>query len=292
MKRYPLLSKYWYMNGKDELAAAERSLYYLWWRYLRLSEDYYWACMFNGQCRDKRIANTYALFNDVFRRQFDIWWSAKAPQLFAMKMAPLKVEILSPLSEMPHPYLEWDDFVLLAVPKFLTTTEILDGVTKALVGHQRAPLPHEIAYTLAASNTRGVNKQVLRKMIDVWGLSQVLLDAKESGELARPGRFTQYWIGDKLNVMSQADKRSIVGLKAQAKHRLAVRVKVNRYLANAKALISNAALGQFPVLKKVGDFHDLWTPEQLAHIRTTLKGRRWISPEIDKEKFQAMLRSE
>lgn len=285
MKLYPELSNGRYLTVENEIAAAKRSLYYLWWKFLRLSQDYWWLCRFNGKCKDASLRATYSKFGDVFKYDFDDWWIRYGEALFAFKIDPPKVEVIK--MRMVDFEVE-QHYKILIAPKFLTKSEIAKQVRQALKNHTPAKMPNQIKFSLSVSDTRGIKKNVLQTVYQVWCLDQVLQDAKEQGKLDRPTRFTQYWIGKQLGVISDVKSKKAIGIKAQTALQLAVRVKVSRYLSKAQSLISNAEIGKFPVLEPVGA-RDRWTKKQQAQMDQYLAGRNWISPEIDQAKYNKMI---
>jgi hypothetical protein len=279
------LSNLKYPNKRKELAAAKRSLYYLWWRFLRLSEDYWWLCEFNGKSKDKAFNETFKKFGNVFAGTFEEWWTTRGAGLFAYKLEPPKVEWL----DKGKFYGESENYYkILLIPKNLTKSEIASQVRKVLASHKKAPLSKKIRYDISISDTRGMKRAVLERVIDVWSLNQVLKLAIQNDRLDRPERFTQYWIGKQLDLMRSGSQPQFVNIETQAKHQLAVRVKVNRYLSKAQLLITNAEYGQFPVVKKIKQ-SSRWTDSQKSKINTQLCGRQWISPEIDYQKYEKIL---
>ena len=61
----------------EELQAALDSPQYWWWRYLRMSKDYWWVCQQNGNTLDKDLKALWRDFGDVYRFSFDYWWRQK-----------------------------------------------------------------------------------------------------------------------------------------------------------------------------------------------------------------------
>lgn len=285
MKLYPQLSNGRYITVENEIAAAKRSLYYLWWKFLRLSEDYWWLCRFNGKCKDATLCATYAKFGNVFDYTFEAWWIKHGEALFAFKIDPPKVEIVNLRMIEQEMNLHYK---ILIAPKFLTKSEIASQVMHALKDHKPSKLPNKIKYSMSVSDTRGIKKNVLQAVYQVWCLNQVLQNAKEQGKLNRPTRYTQYWLGNQIGIMSNTKRKAAIGLKAQAAYQLAVRVKVSRYLTKAQSLIGNVELGKFPVFDSI-EPRERWTKKQQAQITLELAGKRWISPEIDQQKFNKIL---
>ena len=282
---FPATTRMKYPSRRAEIAAAKRSLYYLWWKYLRLSEDYWWLCRFKGKSLDTDFNETYKKFGDVFAGAFDDWWLEKGAKLFAYKVKPPSVEWFDENKAYPDFKL---NYKVLLVPKYLNKTDISKQISQLLENHKAARLNKKIRYDITVSDTRGMKRPVLETVYDVWSLNQVLTMHKASGKLARPERFTQYWIGTKLDVMGTKGPKSFVNIESQAKYQLTIRVKVNRYLTKARALIANAELGQFPVVKTVKK-RDRWTPKQLIEIQNSRKNEIWLSPDIDQKKYIGLL---
>lgn len=279
------LSNLRYPSKRKELAAAKRSLYYLWWRFLRLSEDYWWLCQFNGKSKDKEFNETYKKFGNVFDGTFEDWWAARGADLFAYKLEPPKVEWL----DKGKFYGKSEDYYkVLLIPKNLTKSEIASQVRKVLATHKKAPLSKRIRYDVSISDTRGMKRPVLESVFDVWSLNQVLKLAIQNGRLDRPERFTQYWMGKQLNLMRTSSQTHFVNIETQAKHQLALRVKVNRYLSKAQSLIANTEYGKFPDVKKIKQ-PSRWTESQKSQMNAQLGGQHWMSPEIDSKRFLKML---
>ena len=151
MKLYPKLSRGRYADQNSEVEAAKRSLYYLWWRFLRLSEDYWWVCRFDGKCKDADLCATYGRFGNVFTDTFEQWWESNGERLFAFKVDPPKVERMD--AREIHRSMG-QHYEILLVPKYLTKSEITKQVQQVMAEHEPSPLPKQFKYDLSVSDTR------------------------------------------------------------------------------------------------------------------------------------------
>lgn len=288
MRRFfPNLSNQKYSQLGLEIAAAKRSLYYWWWRYLRLSSDYWWLCQLKGRSADKQFAATYKLFGDVFVGDFGDWWADRGTQVFSYEVDPPKVELIS-VKEMGYvPPIKWIQPVM--VPLHLTKSEILAQLSELLKDHEPKPLPKSIATGHEVEDLRGVRKQVIIDAHRVWCLNDAINRAKIVGNLDRPERLTQYWIGKELGLEPEPDKAKVIRqVQTEKYERLAMRVKVNRYLSKANNIIANVELGKFPVMTPVPE-RERWSKKQLADKAAAIAAGQWVCPESDAKEFQSLL---
>lgn len=288
MRRFfPNLSNQKYSQLGLEIAAAKRSLYYWWWRYLRLSDDYWWLCQQKGRTTDKEFAATYKLFGDVFVKDFGDWWADHGTQVFSYEVDPPKVELITVKEMMYVPPIKWIQPVM--IPLHLTKSEILAQLSDLLKDHVPKPLPKSIATGHEVEDLRGVRKQVLIDAHRVWCLNDAINRAKAIGNLDRPERLTQYWIGKELGIEPEPDpSKKVRTLLVEKNERLAIRVKVNRYLTKAANIIANVELGHFPVMASV-PARERWSKKQFAEKMEAMAAGQWICPESQAKEFQSLL---
>lgn len=288
MRRFfPNLSNQKYSQLGLEIAAAKRSLYYWWWRYLRLSEDYWWLCQQKGRTLDKQFAATYKLFGEVFTKDFGDWWADRGTQVFSYEVDPPKVELIS-VKEMGYvPPIKWIQPVM--VPLHLTKSEILAQLSELLKDHEPKPLPKSIATGHEVEDLRGVRKQVIIAAHRAWCLNDAINRAKITGNLDRPERLTQHWIGKQLGLEPEPDKAKVIRqVQTEKYERLAMRVKVNRYLSKANNIIANVELGKFPVMTPVPE-RERWSKKQLADKAAALAAGQWTCPESATDEVRSLL---
>ena len=287
MRRFfPNLSNQKYSQLSLEIAAAKRSLYYWWWRYLRLSDDYWWLIQQKGRTIDKQLAETYKLFGDIFDCDFDEWWTDRGSEVFSYKVDPPKVELISVKEVRYVPPVKWIQPVM--VPLHLTKSEILSQLGDLLKYHEPMSLPKSIATDHEVEDLRGVRKLALIDSHRVWCLNDALNRAIASGALDRPERFTQSWIGKTLSLDPKASGRVRQREVVEANMRLAMRVKVNRYLSKASNIVRNVELGHFPVMTAVPD-RERWSKKQLAAKAEAIQQGLWVCPESCTQEVQLLL---
>jgi len=285
---FPNLSRYKYKLPAEEVAAAKRSLYFWWWRYLRLSSDYWWLCQESGKTSDKKFASVYEDFGDVFSLSFDEWWSSYGSRLFAFKVDPPKVGWLSAKEAKSAELKKF--FYRVKIPRFQTKSKILAQLSDLLADHEPMPYPQDISTDFEVENLRGIRRQVLVDTHRVWCLNDALRRAIERGVLDRPERYTQYWIGMKLGIEPAAGNyHKINDFHREKYERLAVRVKVNRYLAKANRIIRNVELGNFPVMNPVA-VRSRWSKKQKRELAEAIQSGAWVCPESATSEIKSMVK--
>ena len=286
-KLYPNLSQGRYLLLEQEIAAARRSLYFWWWRYLRLSSDYWWLCQQQGKTSDKKFASVYRDFGDVFTRDFDEWWAWNGTKIFSFKLEPPRVGWLSGSEIDELGSADWVHFI--KIPRFLTKSQILSQLGQLLGDHQPMPYPRSIATEHEVGDLRGVRKPVLIDMHRVWCLNDALQREKEAGRLDRPERYTQQWIGRKLGILPKTSEKKNRTLKVEANERLAIRVKINRYLSKANLIIRNVEIGNFPIFEEIAEVKR-WTAKQLADKKKAIGSGPWTCPESVTQEVLGLLK--
>ncbi len=286
---YPALSQNRYSQFGQEVAAAQRSLYYWWWRYLRLSSDYWWLCQQKGRSLDKEFNKTYKMFGDVHTLGFREWWLSNGTKIFSYKVDPPKAQFV----DLRNLYLASDDSTKLwlkplMIPSHLTKSEILEQVVELLESHKSKTLPKSIVTEYEVEDLRGMRKKALIDSHRVWCLHSAIEVAKKTNSLSRPERFTQYWIGKKLELDPKAFSSKRYRETVEANNRLAMRVKVNRYLSKAQNIIANVELGKFPVLTDVPE-RKRWSVKQLSEKNKAIEAGKWVCPESSSDEFKKMI---
>jgi hypothetical protein len=286
-KFFPEKSNTWYAKSNLSAKSAKKTSYYLWWRYLRLSEDYWWICQQKGQTLDKEFAKTYRLFGDIFNLSFEKWWASHGANAFAYKANPPKVEVvkLEDINEIRSE--DWSK--LIKVPLHLTKSEMLAQMSALFDKHVPKPLPPHLIPENEVENLRGIRLDVLLDAHRVWCLNDAIRHGKLSGKLDRPERLTQYWIGIQLGLEPESDRAKVNRYLQASKYESAtVRVKINRYISKARNIIANVELGRFPVMTPVPS-RKRWSEQQLAEKAKAISAGLWICPESITREIQALL---
>ncbi len=283
------LTKRRYDSAEALLAAAKRSLYYQWWRYLRLSVDYWWLCQQRGKTRDKTFAKVYDDFGDLFDAQtdFDSWWQYKGTLLFAYQVSPPRVCLEEDWEALPFPL--GRGYSGVRIPTHLTKTEILRQMDILFRNHKPTPVPVAIVSPRRVAPHHGIRKSVLLDTHRAWCLNDAIERGIADGSLTRPTLYTQNWIGNKLKL--KKPQRRVVKDdygKRLALDNTAMRVKVNRYLGNANALIRNAEVGIFPSIQSPTN-RKYWTRDQEKEMKAAIAAGLWRSPESADPQITSLL---
>lgn len=280
------LSRHKYEKKQHEIEAARRSLYYWWWRYLRLSEDYWWLCQQNGKTSDKEFRQTYELFGEVHESEFDAWWTVRGTKLFSYVVAPPRVQFVDPLEFRGIGFQSRTNVCL--IPTHLTRSEILNQLSALLVDHVPQPLSVTTETGHEIDELRGIRKRVLIDAHRAWCLDDALDKTKKTGLISQPSRFTQHWIGSKLNLTPKKNLALRSKEAIEKYERLAMSVKVNRYIAKANNIIANVEIGHFPVVQPVA-VRKRWTKSQAQDKVDAVDAGMWVCPESDTDEFVNMI---
>lgn len=286
-KLYPNLSKGRYDQLTEEIAAARRSLYFWWWRYLRLSSDYWWLCQQDGKTSDKAFAAVYGDFGDVFKWDFDKWWRVRGTNIFAYKLDPPKISFID--NESFDRVFSSRGMYKVAIPMYQTKAEIFKQLHILLQDHKPLQIPRYIASDHEVGDLRGMRRKVLLDMHRVWCLNDAVQRGICEERLDRPQRFTQQWMGQKLGVLPNTSDKKNRTPKVDANERLAIRVKVNRYLSKANLLIKNVEIGKFPSFESVPEVKR-WTKKQIAEKYDAMSHGAWTCPESASDEVMALLK--
>ena len=278
-RKFEHLSQGEYLYVEDEIAAAERSLYFWWWRYLRLSQDYWWLCRQNGKCSDKKFAQTYSKFGDVFRQNFQDWWMDKGIALFGSDIHPYKVEWATNSHIWLSGQTQWLGIII--VPLFKTKSELRKQFSDLIKSHVQANCDaHRPSVSAADMNSlKGVRRKVIEDAHKVWCLNELISHLKITGQLEKSQKYTQLWVGKKADLELRRNYERYKTNRNLANERLAMRVKVCRYIAKANCLISNVEIGSFPNFT-MPEKTKRWTKKQELDLASAVAAGEWRSEEF------------
>ena len=123
-----------YKRQDDMLRDAQRSPYYWWWAFLRLSKDYWWVCHRRGAVGDSRLKAMYRDFGNVYELTFDEWFLKRGKNLLREELALPAVRKLSPTNlELSHPL---GRHLILEIPLNMTEKSIISQVRNQLRNHR------------------------------------------------------------------------------------------------------------------------------------------------------------
>jgi hypothetical protein len=221
----------------------EDSIYYFWWRFLRLHEGYRKTCERGGQGPYSKL---FADFGDVHTTDvFQRWWSEgnRGAQLFAEPPSPGTVELLT-RSRLETLSAGWDEdrYLVIGIPLRLPKAFIQRKVSKLvrqhhqrkrgqrLLGESRAKYPVAGQFSIKA----------LRSILDCYELRHSQPDL--------PLWAIAQKVGFMKTRLTPEDLRTR-GTGEASDKRLSMTSATSRKLKQAKSIIEGVGKGRFPILE-------------------------------------------
>lgn len=224
----------------QEIRLAKRGWYGLWYRCLRLSEEYQHCCKNQGKGRLKLM---HGDFGDVVKLPFPQWWQSVGRYLFAERKAIPKVQSYTHRRELEEITSLRDKLVLeipLTMRKSTAVRQINKFLKQAYEGRDVVPREQSTARRkLAKSKLR---KETAVKILDLYELRHRKPDLSlwQLGEAA----------GIELDLMARTTDGQQMTLQQE---RIRMGIAVSRYLSQGRNLIWNATEGKFPSIKPLAD---------------------------------------
>ena len=219
----------------------KKSIYYLWWEYLRRNEDYKKACK---QQSKGKYARLYRDFGDVHATDFKTWWTkeGRGVKLFAEPAVPMTVDTLS-IVELKVLAAGWDpnSLLVITIPLNLPKRHISKRVAAMLKKYHPRKRGQQMLKESKARYriTHKFNFNALKTALELY-------DYKLANPTAKLWEIAQkYNMGKTLTAaelaLPRGSKDSEVGYKKNA-----MSVAVSQKLKKAKSIIKNVGLGKFP----------------------------------------------
>lgn len=277
-----------FTRASEELEAhdAQDSIYYWWWRFMRISPVFWFARTTGLAIKDADVARTYELAGDLGKASFSGWWRTSGRLAFAEAKRPARVQQLDLTSLQEHQFKSEQAAIYLEVPLTIRQETIVKQF-KAILKEAHAGRRLNVAQTTLAPlklHTKRFNLVALER--EYWILIYRLTNPQIT--LAR--------IGDRLQISPAIKIRdqAIEVWKEKTKrpeHRL---MSVTaRYLMKARQTLINAERGRFPDYRKASNTQDYqpFGPEQHANFlaRTATDNQEadsyvsWLRQEFDQE---------
>lgn len=226
------------------LHLQQRSPYYWWWAYLRRNEDYLKCCELGGI---GPLAELYADFGDVRSDDFPSWWgrsTQRGATLFAEKPMDLKLQKLSAKTDWLGEWEGNDEVMVVAVNMSIGRRKLQSYFANLLQREHKGKRGRK-----AMKTANSTAKYPLRRNFTVHSLKMALAtyDAWLVNEQLPKEDRRQLWaVGETVRTSPSAmPQRGDDKLDMTVKHNI-MSVAVSRYVKQAKAIISNTALGLFP----------------------------------------------
>lgn len=220
--------------GRSKLEKAsepfKKSLYYLWWEFLRLSDRYKKCCENGG---NGELSDLYKDFGDVFSVDFKTWWQTdnRGIDLFAEDLLDDKIRRIKKVSELNLN----DGILTISIPIVLPKTFIISELNKLLdkAGKKSTRLTTPEINKVSTAKYKvvgGYTKRSLDICFKIYTLRKQKPEMKlyELARECRIGNFT-------------ADYRDA---------RLALANQALGYLRKAERIIESVEEGKFPNLSK------------------------------------------
>lgn len=231
MKKVKFAYKHPIFGRTSKVKATEpykNSVYYYWWEFLRLNEDYKKCCERGGKGKLSRL---YKDFGDVFSVDFKTWWQTcdRGASLFAEKLPPS-------FSVVPAENIhEQDDVLYLRLPLALPKRFLVQEFQRILNKHHhgaRGKRTNEQS-TAMYPVTGHVDIGALDKCLRVF----VMKSEQPDLYLWQIGHFC------KLTKRSNLNK----GTELAVGDKMILANTVKRLLNRAEKIINGVAEGKFPV---------------------------------------------
>ncbi|WP_396190295.1 hypothetical protein [Flavobacterium sp.] len=224
----------------DEMRQAKSSWYGLWYRCLRLSDEYQHCCTNDGKGRLKPI---YGDFGDVVDLRFEQWWQRVGRYLFAERKAIPKVQFYTHRRDLEE-ITNLRDKVVIEVPLTIRKSTVVRQINKILKAayEGRDVVPREQSTARRKLAKSKLRKETVSKMLDLYELR------------ARKPELTLWQLGERAGIELDLMARTTDGQQMTLQQeRIRMGIAVSRYLKQARNLIWNATEGVFPSIKNLSN---------------------------------------
>jgi hypothetical protein len=281
------LQRLHYSDPQEEFHAARKSLYYLWWAYLRLSKDYWWVCQQQGETLDPKLHAVWRDFGNVFDGEFWSWWKNNGRSLFAEQMRLPHVRAIDPNEASLNAA---EQHIVVEIPLNLTERTIARQVMALVRAHPSRQVMPVSRARRQLCKLRGVKAAVIRKAHDIWCANHLIELAKQpNSTIGAPlNRMSHYQIGIKLELVRNCMPKKYDGDDVARKKRNGMKVAVSRMIIRANALIANAEIGVFPSTAKL-EPGERWSANQLAALNEAVSQGKWQPPSANVREVKQIL---
>lgn len=213
-----------HVPAREEADLARQSVYYLWWRCLKVSEEFVGADV-------EKTRRDFGELGDDFRE----WWLRHGRALFAERQMVPVVQVLDVDRDIePGEYPAW---IQVKIPMTISKELIREHLEKILAKYH--PGPQLLRHSSSTAKRRLFPRRTyifedIEQLVELWLCQQQHPDWDEIqiGEALRIGR---------QNIVMAADERTLVAEKQRD-----MRKDVGFKLQQARELMANAVRGEFP----------------------------------------------
>jgi len=240
----------------DLVEAAEDSVYYWWWAFMRLSPVFWYANQTGLKPVELELTKTLGLVGDLTSGSFGTWWRATGRKIFAEANHPAKLRLID-IDQADRVEL-YERSVVIEVPLTISRAT-LQRQFKKLLAEQHEGRLLNIAATSNAKlqlHTKRFNIRTLE--IEYWVMLYRLLNQD----------IAIWRIGDRLQLSPSLKVRGVERTNADVRQGTSAFDKLHsltgRYLYKAQYTLNHAEHGSFPnstkaklTSKPFGEKHDL-----------------------------------
>lgn len=222
-----------------EMRQARHSWYALWYRCLRLSEEYQHCCSNSGKGRLKHLYDDFGLVNT----RFDYWWRDIGRNLFAERKLIPKVQVHRDRIDLDE-VRNFRHKIIIEVPLSLRKSTAVRQLNKLLkeAYKDREVIPREQSTARRKLAKSKIRKETVNKILNLYEL-----------RLKKP-ELTLWQLGKLAGVELDLQARSTAGeMMTLQQEKIRMGIAVSRYLKQARNLIWNATEGTFPSIKPVAE---------------------------------------
>lgn len=218
---------------EEEAKEVEGSLYHLWWRCMRASQEYLDCCEAGGI--DHPLAATYADFGDV-RVKWADWWRKTGRKIFSERHDYPKVRAITKDRALGKLEVEPENFLILDIPLGLRRVTILEQINKLLDEHHPGRDLDVWAQSTAKVKLHKskLHEKTLPQLVHVAEILHKQHDIRLY-ELAEIAGLAEIHLG-----------RSVQEELSPREERQRREMAASRYKDQASKLVANAARGLFP----------------------------------------------
>lgn len=248
--KHPLFKK---RIGTATGVRYEDSIYYYWWRFLRLHEGYRKTCDRGGEGPYKALYLDFGdirggegkPFGDPLENEFKAWWSegGRGAELFAEPALPDTVQAVSP-EDLLEFSSGWDQnsYLIVGIPLRLPKADIQRRVARLVRKHHHRQRGQRLLKESKARYpvTGQFSTKALKSILQVYEMRQMQPDLP-LWEIAQRVGF--------MKTKLTPDEMRFRGTGEASDKKLSMSSATSRKLKQAKILIDGVGKGRFPVFK-------------------------------------------
>ena len=220
----------------------ERSVYYWWWAYLKRNTEYLACCDAGGT---GPLSKLYADFGDVRDDDFRAWWGGKqqlGPYLFGERPSDFFIKKIGSGAEYDPAWDNDESTMVIAVNLAIGRRKLQQTFARLLMrehtGRRGRPAMGTVKSTARYPLHRNFavhNLKIMLAAYDVWAANE---------QLPRNERRPQWQLGEEIKLIPSAITTKNDLDAVDKKNTMSA--AFNRAIKNARNIVANTALGEFP----------------------------------------------